>query len=125
MFIFVFYYQGAQGDDPITAGIKLAPMAIGMLVASPLAGIWADRHGSRVLAALKRDGWIETPRSGSHQREAWLDGRSRDGKDLRKVQIAAPRGTITDKKGRPLCAADPPWNTDADHADLEPVLVST
>jgi EmrB/QacA subfamily drug resistance transporter len=52
MFIFVFYYQGAQGDDPITAGIKLAPMAIGMLVASPLAGVWADRHGSRTLAAL-------------------------------------------------------------------------
>ena len=52
MFVFVFYYQGAQGDDPITAGIKLAPMAIGMLVASPLAGIWADRHGSRALAAL-------------------------------------------------------------------------
>lgn len=51
MFIFVFYYQGAQGDDPITAGIKLAPMAVGMLVASPLAGIWADRHGSRALAA--------------------------------------------------------------------------
>jgi EmrB/QacA subfamily drug resistance transporter len=52
LFIFVFYYQGAQGDDPITAGIKLAPMALGMLVASPLAGIWADRRGSRTLAAL-------------------------------------------------------------------------
>ena len=52
MFVFVFYFQGAQGDDPITAGIKLAPMAIGMLIASPLAGIWADRHGSRALAAL-------------------------------------------------------------------------
>jgi EmrB/QacA subfamily drug resistance transporter len=52
MFIFVFYYQGAQGDDPITAGIKLAPMALGMLVSSPLAGIWADRRGSRTLAAL-------------------------------------------------------------------------
>ena len=52
LFIFVFYFQGAQGDDPITAGIKLAPMAIGMLVSSPLAGIWADRHGSRMLAAL-------------------------------------------------------------------------
>ncbi len=52
LFIFVFYFQGAQGDDPITAGIKLAPMALGMLVASPLAGIWADRHGSRMLAAL-------------------------------------------------------------------------
>ncbi len=52
LFIFVFYFQGAQGDDPITAGIKLAPMAIGMLIASPLAGIYADRHGSRTLAAL-------------------------------------------------------------------------
>jgi len=52
MFIFVFYFQGAQGDDPILAGLKLAPMALGMLVASPLAGIWADRHGSRAMAAL-------------------------------------------------------------------------
>jgi MFS family permease len=52
LFVFVFYYQGAQGDDPITAGIKLIPLAAGMLVASPLAGVWADRHGSRVLAAL-------------------------------------------------------------------------
>jgi EmrB/QacA subfamily drug resistance transporter len=51
MFVFVFYFQGPQGDDPITAGIKLAPLAIGMLVSSPLAGIWADRHGSRALAA--------------------------------------------------------------------------
>ena len=52
LFVFVFYFQGAQGDDPITAGVKLAPMALGMLVASPLAGIWADRHGSRALAAI-------------------------------------------------------------------------
>ncbi|MDP9277066.1 MAG: MFS transporter [Actinomycetota bacterium] len=52
LFIFVFYFQGAQGDDPIIAGVKLAPMAIGMLIASPLAGLWADRHGSRALAAL-------------------------------------------------------------------------
>jgi len=52
MFVFVFYYQGAQGDDAITAGIKLAPLALGMLVASPLAGLYADRHGSRTLAAL-------------------------------------------------------------------------
>jgi EmrB/QacA subfamily drug resistance transporter len=51
MFVFVFYFQGAQGDDPITAGIKLAPLAVGMLVSSPLAGLWADRHGSRALAA--------------------------------------------------------------------------
>ena len=52
MFLFVFYYQGAQGNSPIDAGIKLIPLAVGMLVASPLAGIYADRHGSRGLAAL-------------------------------------------------------------------------
>jgi EmrB/QacA subfamily drug resistance transporter len=52
MFVFVFYFQGPQGQDPITAGIMLAPMALGMLVSSPLAGVWADRRGSRTLAAL-------------------------------------------------------------------------
>lgn len=51
LFVFVFYFQGAQGDGPVLAGVKLAPLAIGMLVASPPAGIWADRHGSRSLAA--------------------------------------------------------------------------
>src|SRR5947209_8962070 len=51
LFIFVFYFQGAQGDDPITAGIKVAPMALGMLVSSPVAGLVADRRGSRALAS--------------------------------------------------------------------------
>jgi EmrB/QacA subfamily drug resistance transporter len=50
-FVFVLYFQGAQGDDPILAGVKLAPLALGILVASPLAGAWADRHGARLLAA--------------------------------------------------------------------------
>ncbi len=50
MFVFVFYFQGVQGDSPILAGIKLAPLALGMLVSSPLAGIWADRRGSRSMA---------------------------------------------------------------------------
>jgi EmrB/QacA subfamily drug resistance transporter len=51
LFLFVFYFQGVQGDDPIKAGVEIAPMAIGMLIASPLAGVWADRFGSRALAA--------------------------------------------------------------------------
>jgi MFS family permease len=34
------------------AGVELAPMAIAMLIASPIAGVIADRHGSRALAAL-------------------------------------------------------------------------
>ena len=50
MFVFVFYFQGVQGDSPILAGVKLAPLALGMLIASPLAGVWADRRGSRTLA---------------------------------------------------------------------------
>jgi EmrB/QacA subfamily drug resistance transporter len=50
MFVFVFYFQGVQGDSPILAGVKLAPLAVGMLIASPLAGIWADRRGSRGMA---------------------------------------------------------------------------
>jgi EmrB/QacA subfamily drug resistance transporter len=52
LFLFVFYFQGVKGDTPVVAGVKLAPMAIGMLAASPVAGMWADRHGSRTLAAL-------------------------------------------------------------------------
>jgi len=51
MFLFVFYFQGAQSNSPIEAGIKLIPLALGMLIASPIAGIYADRHGSRTLAA--------------------------------------------------------------------------
>jgi EmrB/QacA subfamily drug resistance transporter len=52
MFLFVFYFQGAQGNSPIEAGIKLIPLALGMLIASPPAGMYADRHGSRALAAI-------------------------------------------------------------------------
>jgi EmrB/QacA subfamily drug resistance transporter len=51
-FVFVFYFQGVQGDTPLLAGVKLAPLALGMLIASPLAGIYADRQGSRALASV-------------------------------------------------------------------------
>ena len=68
LFLFVFYFQGVQGDDPITAGIKLSPMAIGMLVSSPLAGIWADRRGSRTLAALGMLVSRRRPRGHDHAR---------------------------------------------------------
>jgi EmrB/QacA subfamily drug resistance transporter len=52
MFVFVFFFQGAQGDSALVAGLKLTPMAVGMLIASPIAGTVADRRGSRGLAAL-------------------------------------------------------------------------
>jgi EmrB/QacA subfamily drug resistance transporter len=50
MFVFVFYFQGPEGDSAIVAGLKLIPLALGMLVASPIAGVIADRRGSRALA---------------------------------------------------------------------------
>ena len=52
MFLFVFYFQGPQGQSPLIAGLELAPLALGMLVASPIAGAIADRRGSRGLAAM-------------------------------------------------------------------------
>ena len=68
MFLFVFYFQGPQGQSPIMAGLELAPLAIAMLISSPLAGVFADRHGSRGLAALgmvvSAAGLIETRRDG-------------------------------------------------------------
>ena len=50
LFLLVFYFQGARGEDPVTAGIMLAPLAIGLVVLSPISGILADRYGSRALA---------------------------------------------------------------------------
>src|SRR4051794_10126522 len=50
LFLLVFYLQGVKGMDPVTAGIALAPLAVGMLVLSPISGILADRYGSRELA---------------------------------------------------------------------------
>jgi MFS family permease len=50
LFLLVFYLQGARGYDPVTAGLMLAPLAIGLLVLSPISGALADRIGSRMLA---------------------------------------------------------------------------
>ncbi len=49
-FLFVFYYQGPKGLDPVTAGLLLAPIAGAMLVVSPLSGWLADRRGSQGLS---------------------------------------------------------------------------
>jgi EmrB/QacA subfamily drug resistance transporter len=50
LFLLVFYLQGARGYDPVTAGIMLSPLAVGLLVLSPISGAIADRYGSRLLA---------------------------------------------------------------------------
>jgi len=50
LFLLVFYLQGARGEDPVTAGLMLSPLAIGLVVLSPISGVLADRYGSRALA---------------------------------------------------------------------------
>ena len=50
LFLLVFYLQGAKGENPVEAGIRLSPLAIGLLVLSPISGALADRYGSRALA---------------------------------------------------------------------------
>ncbi|MGH2516718.1 MAG: MFS transporter [Ktedonobacterales bacterium] len=51
-FLFVFYFQGPEQKDALTAGILLTPLAIGMLITSPISGWLSDRHGSRLLSSL-------------------------------------------------------------------------
>ena len=94
LFLLVFYLQGARGYDPVTAGLMLAPLALGLLVLSPISGALADRIGSRFLATLgmvvtavgllgSDDASRSTPRTGSSR--LWqLDHRRR----LRPVHLA-------------------------------------
>lgn len=49
-FLFVFYFQGPEGFDPIKAGLLLTPIAASMLLVSPISGWLADKHGSRWLS---------------------------------------------------------------------------
>jgi len=48
-FLFVFYFQGAKGIDAVLAGIMLGPVAVGLLIASPIAGRLSDRMDPRTL----------------------------------------------------------------------------
>lgn len=50
LFLLVFYLQGAKGENPVEAGIRLSPLALGLLILSPISGALADRYGSRALA---------------------------------------------------------------------------
>lgn len=51
MFMLIFYFQGAEGFDALQAGILSTPMAIGMLVFSPLSGWISDRYGETLPAS--------------------------------------------------------------------------
>lgn len=54
VFLMAQYFQTVQGDDPLTAGLRLLPWTATPMVVAPLAGIAADRVGARpiLLAGL-------------------------------------------------------------------------
>jgi MFS family permease len=44
------YLQAADGADPFQAGLRVVPVAIGMMLASPVAGGLAHRYSARLLS---------------------------------------------------------------------------
>ncbi|MDB5053560.1 MAG: family efflux transporter permease subunit [Bacilli bacterium] len=52
MFMLIFYFQGALAFDALQAGIMTIPLAVGMLVMSPIAGWLGDRFGERIPATV-------------------------------------------------------------------------
>lgn len=51
-FLLIFYFQGIKSVDPIQAGILLAPIAVSMMIASPISGYFSDKYGARVLSSI-------------------------------------------------------------------------
>lgn len=50
LFVLIFFLQGPYGQDPLTAGIMMAPFGAAFMLVGPISGYLSDRHGSRVLA---------------------------------------------------------------------------
>ena len=48
--IFALLFQSRYGDDPFAAGLKVMPVPLGMLIASPLTGYLGRRHDQRRLS---------------------------------------------------------------------------
>jgi EmrB/QacA subfamily drug resistance transporter len=48
--IFALLFQSRYGDDPFAAGLKVMPVPLGMLIASPLTGYLGRHHDQRRLA---------------------------------------------------------------------------
>ncbi len=45
LFLLIFYFQGPKGDTALEAGILAIPLALGMLILSPISGWMSDRFG--------------------------------------------------------------------------------
>jgi len=52
LFLLVFYFQGPQQRDPVTAGLLVTPIAAFMFLLSPVSGWVSDHIGSRIPATV-------------------------------------------------------------------------
>ncbi|OPY55083.1 MAG: putative transporter [Methanosaeta sp. PtaU1.Bin060] len=50
LFVLIFFLQGPYGQDPLWAGIMMAPFGAAFMVIGPVSGYLSDRYGSRGLA---------------------------------------------------------------------------
>jgi MFS family permease len=50
LFVLIFFLQGPYGQDPLWAGIMMAPFGAAFMVVGPVSGYLSDRYGSRGLA---------------------------------------------------------------------------
>lgn len=49
LFVLIFFLQGPYGQDPLAAGIMMAPFGAAFMLVGPISGYFSDRYGSRVL----------------------------------------------------------------------------
>jgi EmrB/QacA subfamily drug resistance transporter len=52
LFVLIFFLQGPYGQDPLMAGIMMAPFGVAFMLVGPLSGYLSDRFGSRGLSTL-------------------------------------------------------------------------
>src|SRR5512136_546302 len=50
LFVLIFFLQGPYGQDPLMAGIMMAPFGAAFMVVGPISGHLSDKYGSRELA---------------------------------------------------------------------------
>jgi len=49
MFLLIFFLQGPLGQDPLTAGLMMAPFGLAFMLMGPISGYLSDHHGARGL----------------------------------------------------------------------------
>jgi EmrB/QacA subfamily drug resistance transporter len=50
--LIALFYQAAHGEDPVTAGLRVLPMSVAMMVVSASSGLLHGRLGARAIAVL-------------------------------------------------------------------------